>query len=44
MNKLHSVLFPLVWIYMKIFHPWRAVGRENVPPGNAVLCGNHTTF
>ena len=44
MNKLYSVLFPLVWIFMKIFHPWRTVGRENVPLGNVVLCGNHTTL
>ncbi len=44
MNKVYAVLFPLVWIFMRIFHPWKAVGRENVPDGNAVLCGNHTTL
>ena len=44
MNRVYAVLYPLVWIFMRIFHPWRAVGRENVPEGGAVLCGNHTTL
>ena len=44
MNKLYAVLYPLVWLFMRIFHPWRAVGRENIPEGGALLCGNHTTL
>ena len=44
MNRVYAALFPLVWIFMRIFHPWRAVGRENVPEGSAVMCGNHTTL
>ena len=43
MNKVYAVLYPLIWIYMKIFHPWKAVGLENLPEGGALLCGNHTT-
>ena len=43
MNKLYAVLYPLVWFYMKIFHPWKTVGVENLPEGAALLCGNHTT-
>ena len=43
MNKVYAVLYPLLWIFMKIFHPWRAVGAENIPEGAALLCGNHTT-
>ena len=43
MNKVYAVLYPLLWIFMKIFHPWRAVGVENIPEGAALLCGNHTT-
>lgn len=44
MNKLYAVLYPLVWIYMKLFHPWRVRGRENIPEGGVLLCGNHTTL
>ena len=44
MNRLYAVLYPLVWIFMRIFHPWQAVGRENVPQGAALLCGNHTSL
>ena len=43
MNKVYAVIYPLIWIYMKFFHPWKAVGVENIPEGAALLCGNHTT-
>ena len=43
MNKLYAVLYPILWFFMWIFHPWKAVGRENLPEGGALLCGNHTT-
>ncbi len=43
MNKLYSFLYVFVWLFMKIFHPWRAAGVENIPEGAAVICGNHTT-
>ena len=44
MNKLYAVLYPILWFFMWIFHPWKAVGRENLPEGGALLCGNHTTL
>lgn len=43
MNKVYAVIYPLIWIFMKIFHPWHAVGVENIPEGAVLLCGNHTT-
>ena len=43
MNKLYAVLYPFVWIYMKLIHPWKTVGLENIPEGAALLCGNHST-
>ena len=43
-NKVYAVIYPLVWIFMRLFHPWRAVGTENIPEGAAVICGNHTTL
>ena len=44
MNELYAVLYPILWFFMWIFHPWKAVGRENLPEGGALLCGNHTTL
>ena len=43
-NKMYSVLYPIIWIFMRIFHPWKALGVENIPEGAAVICGNHTTL
>ena len=42
-NKVYAVLYPIIWIFMKILHPWKAIGAENIPKGPAVICGNHTT-
>lgn len=44
MNKFYFVIYPLIWIFMRIFHPWRVQGRENLPEGGVLLCGNHTTL
>ena len=43
-NKVYSVIYPIIWIFMRIIHPWKAVGVERVPEGAALLCGNHTTL
>lgn len=43
MNPFYAVLFPILWIFMRIFHPWKESGRKNIPEGGALLCGNHTT-
>lgn len=43
-NRLYAVLYPIVWLFMRIFHPWRAVGAENIPEGAALICGNHTSL
>lgn len=44
MNKLYGVACPLISVFMRIFHPWRTVGLENIPEGGVLLCGNHTTL
>lgn len=44
MNKMYAVLYPILWVFMKVFHPWKAVGRENIPGGGALFCGNHTSL
>ena len=40
MNKVYAVLYPIIWVYMKLLHPWKAVGVERVPEGDrAALLG-----
>ena len=43
MNKVYAIIYPLIWLFMRLFHPWKAIGLENLPEGAALLCGNHTT-
>lgn len=42
-NKWYSVLYAILWCFIFPFHPIRSVGRERLPEGGALLCGNHTT-
>lgn len=44
MNKMYAVLYPLIWLFMRIFHPWKGVGAENIPEGGVLICGNHTSL
>lgn len=43
-NRVYAVLYRVIWVFMRIFHPWKAVGAENVPDGAALMCGNHTSI
>lgn len=38
------VLYAVVWPFFHLFRPIKAVGKENIPEGAAVLCPNHTTI
>ena len=44
MNKLYGIACPIISVFMRIFHPWKALGLENIPDGGVLLCGNHTTL
>ena len=37
-------LYAIIWPFFNLFRPVRAVGRENIPSGAAVICPNHTTI
>lgn len=37
-----SILYCVVWPFFNLFHPCKAIGRENIPEGAAILCPNHT--
>ena len=41
-NHVYSVFYYLLFVLFGFFHPWKAIGREHVPEGGALLCGNHT--
>lgn len=44
MRAFYSVLLSVVWPFFTLFHPVRHVGRENIPEGGAVVCGNHSSM
>lgn len=44
MRAFYYVLLSIVWPFFTLFHPVRHVGRENIPEGGAVFCGNHSAM
>lgn len=43
LDRYFSFLYAVIWPFFNLFRPIRAVGRENIPKGPAVICPNHTT-
>ena len=43
MKYWYGAVYLLLKITYGLFHRVRAVGREHIPEGAAVICGNHTT-
>lgn len=41
-DRFYHVLYAVIWPFFNLFHPVRAVGRENIPDGAALVCPNHT--
>ena len=44
MNKVYAVVYPIIWTFLKVFHPWKYRGVEHVPDGPVVICGNHSSL
>ena len=44
MDRVYHLLYAVIWPFFNLFHPVRAVGRENIPEGAAVICPNHTSL
>ena len=42
MKTAFAILYCVVWPFFNLVHPCRAIGRENIPDGPAILCPNHT--
>lgn len=44
MRIYFNLIWSLVWPFFNLVHPVRHVGRERIPEGAAVVCGNHTSL
>ncbi len=44
MRVFYGFIWSLVWPFFNLVHPVRHVGRERIPEGAAVVCGNHTSL
>lgn len=42
MNRWYTALYYIIYPFFNLFHPCRAIGRENLPEGGALVCANHT--
>lgn len=42
MDRVFHVLYTIIWPFFQLFHPVKAIGRENIPEGAALICPNHT--
>lgn len=42
MKIVFSIVWCVIWPFFNLFHPCKAIGRENIPEGAALLCPNHT--
>ena len=44
MDAWFHFLYAVIWPFFNLFRPIRAVGREHIPEGPAIICPNHTTI
>lgn len=44
MRAFYAVIWSVIWPFFNLVHPVRCAGRENLPAGAAVVCGNHTAM
>lgn len=43
MDRAYRFLYAVIFPFFQLFHPVRAIGREHIPEGAAIICPNHTT-
>lgn len=44
MKIWYAILYSILKITFNLFRPVKAIGRENIPAGAAVICGNHISI
>ena len=42
MQRWYTFFYRLIYPFFNLVHPCRAIGRENIPEGGALICANHT--
>lgn len=42
MRRFYSFWYTIIWPFFNLVHPCKAIGRENIPEGGALICANHT--
>ena len=42
-ETVFGMLYTVIRPFFTLFHPVKAIGRENIPDGPVVICPNHTT-
>ena len=43
-DRFYRVCYYLVRAVFGIFYPMRVIGKENIPPGAAMICANHSSM
>ena len=45
MNLFYKIFYPICWLVVHIWHPFsKVIGRENIPQGACMICGNHSSM
>lgn len=44
MRAFYTVFYIIVGIFFNLVHPCKAIGREHIPEGGVLVCGNHTAM
>ena len=42
-ETVFGILYWVIWPFFNLLHPVKAIGRENIPEGAAVICPNHSS-
>lgn len=44
MRIFYIIVYSIAWPFFNLVHPQRTIGREHIPEGGALVCGNHTSM
>lgn len=42
MRAAYTIIYCFLWPFFNLLHPCKAIGREHIPEGGALICANHT--
>lgn len=44
MSAVYTILYLIVWPFFNLLHPYKTIGRDNIPNGGALICANHSAL